>query len=270
MKKNILILLLFIFAIFGCKNEKKETINEVIIAQVNDSKLTLNELKGNFTEEEWKNITIEKKRKFVNEWINLTVLSQESDLLKFSDSPVIKSRIKSAIMKIKTNALISQKISEVKTSEKELFEYYRLHKSKYQKEENEFKIQRIYLKKKEVLENVLNALKDGMKFVDAAKEYSKEKIGKSGGWIGFQTRKQLGNKAFNKLLKVKKWQQIVVEDNNGYYIIRYYETRKRKVEKNFDEVKDIINTILIQKKKEQIYDSLLKEVKSKSTISISI
>ena len=116
----------------------------------------------------------------------------------------------------------------------------------------------------------MTELKDGMKFTEATRKYSDEKIGKNGGYAGFFSPQQLGKTKAAKISKLKKWQYTTVQTNKGYYVLRYYDTRIKTLEKTFFEVKDEIKQIVLKNKKDELYQRLLDDLKSKSEISVSI
>jgi len=53
-------------------------------------------------------------------------------------------------------------------------------------------------------------------------------------------------------------------------VLRYYDTRIVKADKTFLEVKDEIIEAVNKKKKEEVYNNLIRELKNKSEIMISI
>jgi len=61
-----------------------------------------------------------------------------------------------------------------------------------------------------------------------------------------------------------------VQTERGYYIVRYYDTRTVYDETPFLEVKEDIKKAVIKNKKEEMYDSLIKDLKDRSEIIISI
>ncbi|RLC52971.1 MAG: hypothetical protein DRZ79_00285 [Candidatus Cloacimonadota bacterium] len=263
--KQILIIIGSVLLLTSCAKKKDD-----IIAQVNNDTLTLSELKANFTDSEWNNLSSEKKKEFVQQWIKLSLLSQEADRLKITEKEAVKQKMESAIKKIKANALIASKFSEITVSENELFDYYKLHESSFRKKVKEYKIQRIFIKERAKVDSVLNELKHGLKFTEAAKKYSEEKIGKNGGYAGFFTLKQLGNKVGEKISNLKKWQYTTVKIDKGFFIIRYYDTRIKTLEKTFSEVKEEIRKIVLENKKEETYRQMIEELKNKAEISVSI
>ena len=184
--------------IFSCA--KKE---EKIIAQVDNNKLLLEDLKCNFQEDVWKNMKIEEKQEYIQDWIQLTLLSQESDKLKISETVEIKTNIKSAEMNIKSNALIAQRFSDITVSEEELFNYYKLHKSKFLKKSKEYKLQRILITDESELDMIREEIKN-TSFDEAAEKYSEENIGKTGGFVGFISKKDVREVIWNTIIYLKK------------------------------------------------------------------
>jgi hypothetical protein len=53
-------------------------------------------------------------------------------------------------------------------------------------------------------------------------------------------------------------------------VLRFYDTRTVYTNKTFLEVKDEIRKTVTKKKKEEVYNNLIKELKNKSEITISI
>jgi len=243
--------------------------DEDIIAQVNDDTLTFEELKANFSNDEWENLTNEEKHEFVQDWIQLTLLSQEADKLGISELPQIESRIETAEKSVKSNTLLAQKLSEIKISEDDLFNYYKLHRSKFQKSHKEYKVQRIFITDESKLGEIRDEIKNSS-FAEAAKKYSEESAGKNGGYIGFISQKTTDKKIWNTIKSLQKHRYKTIEINKGYYILRYYDTRTVYEEKTFLEVSDSIKKVVLENKKDEIFNDLIEELKKKSEISISI
>ena len=262
---NKFLILIIVIALFSCVQKEEED----IVAQVNDIKLTMDEFKANFSDYEWDILTVEEKKEFIQDWVQLTLLAQEADLLEISQSPKIEEKIKTAKNNIKANALIATKLAEISISEDELFNYYKIHKSEYKISLKEYKVQRIFTKDKAKLKGILDAIK-ATSFKEAAIEYSEESSGKSGGYIGFLSEKNANENIWNALTSLQKFHYTTVETGRGFYVLRYYDTRIVKVDKTFLEVKDEIIEAVNKKKKEEVYNNLIRELKNKSEITISI
>jgi len=196
---NKFLIILLVATLFSCiKKEEKE-----IVAQVNDIELTMDNFKANFTDKEWGILTVEEKKEFIQDWVQLTLLAQEADLIEISQLPEVIEKIKSAELNIKANALIAAKLADVKISEDELFNYYKLHKSEYQKSHKEYKVQRIFTKDKAKIPEILEAIRN-TSFKEAAIDFSEESAGKSGGYIGFLSKKKSNVNIWNALTSLQK------------------------------------------------------------------
>ncbi len=259
------LVLIFIVLLFSCVKTEEED----IVAQVNDTKLTMDEFKANFSDNEWDELTVDEKKEFIQDWVQLTLLAQEADQLEISQSPKINEKIKSAENNIKANALIATKLADVTVSEDELFNYYKIHKSEYKVNHKEYKVQRIFTKEKAKLKGILDAI-DTTSFKDAAIEFSEESAGRNGGYIGFISQKNAHENIWNALNSLEQYYYKSVETDKGFYIVRFYDTRIVYSNKTFLEVKDEIRKTVTKKKKEETYNSLIKELKDKSEITISI
>ncbi|NQV18084.1 MAG: peptidyl-prolyl cis-trans isomerase [Armatimonadetes bacterium] len=260
---KVITFLIFFIMIFSCA--KKE---EKIIAQVDNNKLLLEDFECNFQENDWKNMKIEEKQEYIQDWIQLTLLSQEADKLKISEIPEIKSKIKSAEMNIKSNALIAQRFSDLMVSEDELFNYYKLHKSKFLKKSEEYRLQRILITDESKLDMIRDEIKD-TSFDEAAKKYSEEDIGRTGGFVGFISKKNAREVIWNTIIHLIKGRYKTVQIGNAFHIVRYTQTRLMAVEKNFSEVKEEIREIVIQNKKEEIFENLVEDLKMNADIIVN-
>lgn len=263
--RNLLLFSVILFLFISCIQQDEED----IIAQVNNEKLTSEKLKSNFSKEEWKNMSNEEKRGFVQDWIQLTLLAQEADRQNISNIPEIESKIETAEKTIKSNALIAQKLSDIEITEDELFNYYKIHKSRFKTSSTEYKVQRIFTVDESKLVEIRQEIQK-TSFAETAKKYSEEKAGKNGGYIGFISEDNANKTIWDALKSLKKYRFKTVKTDRGYYILRYYETRKVYEDRAFLEVIDEIREVVLKSRKEEIFDNLIKELKKKSEISISI
>lgn len=266
MKLRTFIFLVLLVVMIGCNLKQEES----YIARVNEEKLTLEEFRANFSEQQWEKLSKDDKIVHLQDWIKLSLLAQEADKLELTITDQVQAKIRNAETNIKANATVSQAIGKIRISEDDLFDYYKVHKSKYQKNQKQFKIQRIYVKEKTKLDSALADLGSGMKFKDAARKYSEERLGATGGYLGFMAKKDVDEAIWNKLESLDKWRYSTVKLENGYYVVRYYDSREVTVEKSFAEVKDDISKIVLEIKQKETYDNLLEELKIKAeNISIS-
>jgi len=264
--KNIFVILIVLLLAVSCKEE----VEIEAVATVNEEVLSLEEFKSYFPEETWSTLSFEAKREHINEWIKLTLLSQEADRSGLSDLPKVKSRIDYAVKNVKSNVVLAQRISEIQITDDDLFNYYKLHKSKYQETRKEFKIQRIFLKSKAKLDEVMEYLRKGESFTDVVKLHSEESLGASGGYTGFMGENDLQSSIWNSLIKLQKWHYTSAKIDKGYYIFRYYDTQEVINNKEFTEVEDDIRKIVFEQKRKEVFDNVIEELKREADISISL
>ena len=262
MKKLIIIFILVLF-IFSCNKSK----DGQVIAQVNSEILTLSEFKAHFTEKEWKRLKKSEKKKYINNWIQLTLFAQEADRLKLTQTPEIKAKIDNAIKKIKSNALLAYKLSLIKVTEEDLLNYYKMHKKDFQEKLQQYKIQRILVSDPERLPFIRQELED-KSFALCAKKYSDESLGKNGGYMGFVSKRDIDRTMWNEVTSLKRFHYKTLKADKGYYIIRWTDKREKYVPKEFSRVKDKIKEIVLQQKREDFFNNLLKDLKSKANILI--
>lgn len=243
--------------LFGCNSEEKQN----IVAQVNDDILTLEELKSPFSDKQWNLKTSNEKKELAQEWIDLTVLSQSADNKGITDTPEIQFRLENSAKTIKANALIAQEFANIKVTENDMFEYYKLHQNKYKTTKKEFKVQRIFTENAQTNRQVLEELRNGMTFSDAAKKFSKEDAASNSGYIGFVSEKDVQPEIWKKLNELKKWHYASVNTDKGFYIVRYYQTRNVEIDKKFNDVKNEIRKEVLEEKREKLYKQLVNRMR---------
>lgn len=259
-------LLLLIILLFSCQKTDDEN---YVVAQVNNETLLIEDLKANFSQQQWDNMTKPQKEEIVQDWIRLTMLAQEAENSGIAGQQAIKNKIQTAEKNILANAVIAQKMAEVTVNDEELFNYYRMHKSNYQKTHKEYRVQRIFVQTEALLDSVRVAISE-TSFKEAAIKYSQESAGSNGGYLGFVSQRDIPANQWNVLTNLKKYHYQSVKSDEGFYIIRYYDERDVKTEKTFVEVEDEIRAILIEMKKQEAFDNLIEDLKIKSEITISL
>jgi hypothetical protein len=265
--KLALLTILALFLLLGCNTTAQDS---EIVAQVDKETLTLAELKSNFSDSQWKNLSAEQKKTFVQQWINMTLLAQEADAMGMDNDKAIKLKIKYAAKKIKANSLIASRLAAEKVSEEDLFNYYRIHQGEYNQPRMNYKVQRIYVTDNTILSKVLQELENGMKFDDAVRVYSQETLGQTGGFMGTVSPADADSTFWLAVRKVKLFEISTLAKNDGYFILRAYAEEPGTKETGFEASKDDIRRRILDERRKQVYDDLLKELKSKSDVYLMI
>ncbi|MCF7815219.1 MAG: hypothetical protein K9N40_12145, partial [Candidatus Cloacimonetes bacterium] len=67
--------ILLLIMLFSCQKTDDEN---YAVAQVNDEVLLIEDLKANFSQQQWNDMTKIQKEEIVQDWIRLTMLAQEA------------------------------------------------------------------------------------------------------------------------------------------------------------------------------------------------
>ncbi len=249
------ILLLFSFA---CK--KKEPASP-IMAQVNDEVLTEAAFRSLFSDAEWDTLSAGIKRKYVEDWVSLTLLAQAADEQELSKSTTLRARLDFAQKKVKANAMIAQRLANIKVSEDELFNYFRVHRGDFGSNLQEYSIQRIQVRDKAAADLLQGKLAAGMSFEEAVRSYSIEPLQASGGMMGFVTKAGADSSFWNAAVGLKPNESAILNRDSNWYVFRVVEERSGNQEANFEDFKDEIRRRIISEKEEAVYQDLVRELK---------
>ncbi len=241
-----------------------------VLAQVNSEKLTEAELKAHFSEVQWNSLSQNEKREYVQQWITLTLLAQEADKLNLDKDISVRYKYRYALKKIKSNALIATYLAATEISEEDLFKYYRVHQGEFTKQAINYQVQRIFHRDYAMIEGIKNELTGGMKFDDAARLYSQEPLGQKGGYMGLVTSSDADSIFWMTVKNLKQNELTVVSKDNGWYILRWFRQEEGSATTGFDEVKDEVRRRMLDERRQQVYDDLIKDLKSKSDVYLMI
>jgi|GEM_PF-190473 len=259
------ILLASVFVIFvmtSCWNSDKDISPR--LAQVNEDVLTEAGLKSQFSDSEWKALSQQDKKKYIEQWVQLTILAQEASEKELDKDIKIKQRIEFSVKKVKANALIAERMSRLYIGETELFNYFRVHQAEFLKPVLEYKVQRIFVSDKSALENVQNALKQGMAFDLAVRNNSREQLRNEGGFMGFVTYNGVDSLFWKAASQLKAGEVGELKTDDGYFLMRYTEERKSSQEADFELYKDVIRRRIQTEKRDEVYNALLQEARKKN------
>lgn len=265
--KNPVVIILLLIGLSACSLFEKKS---EIVAQVGKETLTLDEFKANFSDAEFGALSNEQKREYIQQWINLTLLSLEAEKLGLNSEKSVLNQVRYAEKKILGNALISKRLQAERISEEDLFKYYRIHQGDFIKPLMNYKVQRIYVSDASLAAKVRQEIVSGLRFEDAAKIYSLEVLGQNGGYMGTVTPNDADSSFWQAVSKVNLYDIVTLQKDNGYYLLRSYEEEQGMGEAGFDGLKDEIRRRILDEKRKQVYDDLLRELKSKSDVYMMI
>jgi len=236
-----------------------------VVAQVNDEVLYLEEVMSQFGAEEWQTMSPEMRRQYIENWVTLTLLSQEADKKGLNDAG-IKHRIELATKKVKGNAVIAEQVSAINISEEDMFAYYRLHQGEFRQPMKEYRIQRIYLSNYGSMEHVRREIQMGLSFSQAVDLYSQENLRDTGGYMDFVSHNGADSLFWQEANRLQRNQVGALQKERAWYLLRWTEERDSKDEAVFDDIKDEIRRRIQHERRNQIYENLIQDLKSRNKI----
>jgi len=261
MKKFALILIALIL-LFACTKKEEKG---VALAQVDKEILYLDDFKSTFAVEEWEKLSPETRKKYIEDWVNLTLLAHYADKQGLDKDKAVKQKINYAAKKVKANALIAKGLSEIEVSEDQLFNYFRLHQAEFQKNAVEYNIQRISLMDKISAENVLQQLNQGMSFAEAVQRYSTEELKNRGGFMGMVSASGPDSLFWLKARELKENEFGLIYKEPMWYVFRVLESKITPQEANFEDYREEIKRKVLLEKQDQVYQELIKAIKSQTS-----
>lgn len=262
MKKYITIALaIFSLLILSCKTKRD---NSAPLAQVNDDILTETAFNSMFSAAELDTLSASVKRKYIEDWVNMTLLAQAADKSELLESAGMQARLDYAAKKVKSNFMIGQRLAGIRVSEDELFSYFRVHRADFENNLKEYSIQRIKLSDKATAELLLSRIESGLEFNEAVRTYSVEQLPSGDGLMGWVTRTSADSTWWNAALGLPLAVPAVSQQSGSWYVFRIVEERDSSEEANFEDYREEIRSRIIAQREEQVYQDLVRELKAQT------
>lgn len=252
--------LLILTSLAGCG--KKHDDKSRPLAQVGSETLHERGFKASLGEEEYNAMSASERKRYLEDWVNLTLMAQEADASGLSSDPGVKQKIEYATKKAKANALIAKKMSQIQISENELFNYYRIHMGEFSGKLLEYKVQRIYLADQATALGLEQKIKAGLDFDTAVLNNSRENLRAQLGEMGFVSPGS-DSLFWQKARELKEGEMACFEADGGWYLIRVKDSRQSDQDAGFEEFKPEIRERILKERQQQVYQELLRELKAK-------
>lgn len=166
-----------------------------------------------------------------------------------------------------SSRLFDDVTKDVNVGENEAKEYYDNHKTEFKKSPDEVRARHILVDSEDKAEQLLKQIKEGADFAELAKNNSKDPgNAENGGDLGYFRRGQMVP-AFEKAAFELEPGQVsgIVKTDYGYHIIKV-EDKKIYPVYDFEEVKSEIELMLLNDKKNEVFQEKLNQWKSQSKI----
>jgi len=242
-----------------------------VLAVVNGTEITEGELEATiarFPRERQGYLKTEQgKAQLIEEIISFELIYNYAKDSGMEEDAQYIQQLERAKKEILTQITISKVVAEAGVSDKEVEDYYNANKEMFKNPEM-VSAKHILVETEEKAEKVLNNIREGMSFEDAAAQFSSCPSNAQGGDLGRFGRGQMvpefEEAAFS--LQIGKVSE-PVKTQFGYHLIKVSEKLESSI-KPFDEVKASIKNNILQERQAFKYSQLNSELRKKYNVEI--
>jgi len=255
-------LLLMALPLLNCQEK------EQVVAKVNNSALTLQELKERLPSSYQGRISWKELKGWVERWTNSELLYQEALRRGLDRDTEVKRRIEDATKGILIAELLDEEIKG--GGEGEAFRYYQTHPEEFTREEDEVRASEILVSSLKEARKIIRRLKKGEGFAELATKYSLAPSAPQGGDMGYFTRDSLpsylAKAAFSTPLgNVSP----PIKGGDGYHILLITDRQRKGTVRDFAFVKGgLLNRLSVLQGREG-YRELLRRLKGKFRVEVN-
>jgi len=235
------------------------------VAKVNGQDITQGELKFAEAEigSELAGVPTESRRRVLVEYlIEAHLMAQLAEKAQLAATPDFETRLKYYRMRALRDEFFENKVRDSvgEAAAKQLYD----DRVKSIPAQQEVRARHILVKTKDEAEKIAKEVTGGADFAEAAKKYSQDSGGESGGDLGYFTKGQMVKPFEEAAFSMEKGKvSAPVQSEFGWHIIKVEDKRDRQPP-TFEEVKDQITASLIQAK----LQSTVQEMREQAKIEI--
>ena len=247
---------------------------EIVLATVNDVPIYQSELDSLIAEFKQKagkaKITPEEKKQLIKNLAIRQLILQQPETQALKNNANIIKKVKAFEDSLIISYFVKTHVKDgVNITEDELRQYYKDHQSQFTVSQ-QLEVRVILLKTREDAEHILKQLHQGEDFAKLAAEYSMDlPSAKKGGSLGKVERGKVLPQIWRAIFELKEGEvSDIIETDFGYNILTVDKIVAPEKIKPFEEVKTDIERQMLPKKREEIYDEMVKELQKGAKIEI--
>lgn len=261
--------IIFAAIIFGCA--KKQDADNKILARVSNTVITEKDLKAKISKMPpyYQSVVTKNPKRYVEDMIVETLCYEEGVRKGIDRDKEVKEVIREAKKKIVMAKLIKNEVEDkVTVTEDEMRRFYDEHKDEF-KTPGMWRASHILVADEKEAKALLDDLARGAKFEDLAREYSVDATASRGGDVGFFRAGQLVPDFERACLKLDIGQTSgIVQTQFGYHIIKLTDKKEPGI-KTYEEAKGAIETELKKKKRSELFNALILNLKNKYGVEVN-
>lgn len=250
--------------------QKKDN-GPVVLAQVDQAKLTLDELRESFPAEYEKVLPREQYLDLIQRWVDDEAVYQQALRRKFEEDPILVRKLERLRRRVIIEEFLAREIaasSGVEPDEGSMTRYYENHKSEFLRKVPEYRYQHIRvgtLREALALRNRLNA---GNFLALAAKNSLDSGLDLSA--LPFRKPGEIPPCLHDVLAANPGWISNPVSCPDGVYLVRLQDRLEAGTALPFSEVRETISAQLVMQHKERMRETKVNQFKEGAAISLNI
>jgi peptidyl-prolyl cis-trans isomerase C len=247
---------------FNCRKERS------VVAKVNDSVLTLKELRETIPSIYEGKPPWEEMKSWVERWVESQMLYQEAMRRGLDKDGEVRKRIEEATKGILIAELLDREIEG--GGEEEAFRYYRAHPKEFTRQEDEVRVSEIFVSGIKEAKKIIRRLREGEDFAELAAKYSLAPSAAKGGDLSYFTRDSLPA----HLAKAASSTPLgnisePIKGDDGYYIILVTDSKKKGTVRDFGLIRrELLHRLSVLQGRENLKD-LLRKLKGEFEVEIN-
>jgi peptidyl-prolyl cis-trans isomerase C len=242
-----------------------------VVATVGNEKITLNEVDEKIAKMPpyYQSMLKDRKKELVEDLVLEKLFYNEAKVKGLENDKEVKELLAEARKKIIISKFIKDEIeNKAAITDKEVQDYYDSHKEEFSIPER-WRASHILVKTEQEAKGILDELSKGKSFEELAKEKSQDVSAKKGGDLGYFAKGQMVPEFEEAVIKLEVGQTSgIVKTQFGYHVIRLTDKKPPEAQQLKD-VEARIKNELLTKKRREIFDKLVADLKSRTKTTIN-
>jgi peptidyl-prolyl cis-trans isomerase C len=210
-------------------------------------------------------VTNEQKSQVLDEMVNMQLLAEQGTKEGVEKDPDVAAQLEVVRMRVLADAESAKYLKDKEPTDAELHAEYDTAVASMDK--TEYHARHILVPTKEAAEAAIKKIKGGAKFEDVAKAVSTDSSKANGGDLGWFTLTRMAKPFGDAVKGLKKGEMTAtpVQTQFGWHVIKLEDTRET-APPPFEQVKQQVNTGVMQKKLQAYVESLKKTAKIEKSL----
>ncbi len=242
----------------------------MVLAQVDQAKLTLEEVRESFPPEYEKVLPREQYLDFIQRWIDDEVVYQQALRSKLDQDPKVVRKLEQLRRKAVIEEFLAREGAnqEFEPDEAAMTRYYEMHKDEFKRKSAQFRYVHIRVNSlKEAL--ALRSKVRGDNFSAIASGNSLDSTGEAA--VPFRKPGEIPACLLHDLSEARPgWISAPLSCPDGVYLVKLLERQEAGIPAPFSEVKEVINNQLVMEQKDRMREAKIRQYKEGVAVNVNL